>query len=192
MSPKVRSKSINLLEIRDEAQEDELEISHMIEEEKEKGHYDNVQNLRADLVYNRAKAEVKMDSTMLSERMNPDMLANIDDIVTYHWNKRKREIMHQRMVNTMDPVDSTNQEEIEYQLERRKKAMVEGAAFYEALDNEGTAMGTPSGYYVERQQLDTSKLLGNLTSSQSVDVSHILEAAHKRRGDLSQNDIQQE
>lgn len=42
MSPKVRSKSINLLEIRDEAQEDELEISHMIEEEKEKGHYDNV------------------------------------------------------------------------------------------------------------------------------------------------------
>ena len=91
-----------------------------------------------------------MDSTMLSERMNPDMLANIDDIVTYHWNKRKREIMHQRMVNTMDPVDSTNQEEIEYQLERRKKAMVEGAAFYEALDNEGTAMGTPSGYYVER------------------------------------------
>ena len=70
-------------------------------------------------------------------------------------------------------------------MERRKKAFVEGAAFYDALDEEGTAMGT-SGTYVERRPLDTSKLLSN----QSADVSHILEAAHRRRGgDLSSHDI---
>lgn len=61
----------------------------MIEEEKARGHYDTVQKLRSDLVYSRAKAEVAMNSTELSERMNPAVLANIDDIVTYHWNKRK-------------------------------------------------------------------------------------------------------
>ena len=66
------------------------------------------------MVYNRAKAEVKMDSTMLSDRMHPEMLANIDDIITYHWNKRKRQIMHKKMVNSMAPVDSTDREEIEY------------------------------------------------------------------------------
>lgn len=36
--------------------------------------------------------------------------------------------------------------------------MVEGAAFYEALDYEGTALGAPSGNYVERS-MDTSKIL---------------------------------
>ena len=55
-----------------------------------------------------------MDSTMLSDRTHPEMLANIDDIITYHWNKRKRQIMHKKMVNSMAPVDSTDREEIEY------------------------------------------------------------------------------
>lgn len=61
----------------------------------------------------------------------------------------------------MHPVDSTNREEIEYQLARRKRVMVEGAAFYEALDNEGTAMGVP-GSSVETP-FDTSKILANIS-----------------------------
>lgn len=73
--------------IRDDAEDHENELSMMIDKEKELGHYDQVQNLRADLVYTRAKNEVKLDSTILSERMAPEMLDNIDDVVTYHWNK---------------------------------------------------------------------------------------------------------
>jgi hypothetical protein len=62
----------------------------MIDEEREAGNYDQVSHLQGDFVYTRARADVKINQTVLKERMHPVMLNSIDDVVTYHWNKRKQ------------------------------------------------------------------------------------------------------
>lgn len=46
--------------------------------------------------------------------MDPSILNSIDDIVTYHWDKKKREIQHNRVVEMLKPVDSDQMDEIQY------------------------------------------------------------------------------
>ena len=59
------------------------------------GHFDKVSYLRCDDVYERAKFDVTVDHTMHMDRMErSNIIENIDDIVKYHWDKRKKEIQH--------------------------------------------------------------------------------------------------
>jgi len=84
----------------------------VMDEEREWGHYDWVCELQGDLVYTWAKADVKVNATLLSEKMQPSVLDNIEDIVTYHWDRRKKQIQHQKVVGMLQPVDSPAIDEI--------------------------------------------------------------------------------
>ena len=61
-----------------------------MDEERDWGHYDWVCELQGDLVYTWAKADVKVNATLLHEKMHPEVLGNIEDIVTYHWDWWKK------------------------------------------------------------------------------------------------------
>jgi len=91
---------------------DETNLTILMEDERDWGHYDRVCELQGDVVYTWAKAEVHVNATMLSEKMHPDVLATIDDIVTYHWDRRKREIQHKKVVGLLQPIDSPAIDEI--------------------------------------------------------------------------------
>lgn len=69
---------------------DETNITQVMEDERDRGHYDRVCELQGDLVYTWAKADVLVNATLLHEKMHPAVLDNIEDIVTYHWDWRKK------------------------------------------------------------------------------------------------------
>lgn len=94
MSPQVRK-------IMEREIQDESNLTMVMDEERERGHYDRVCELQSDVVYTRAKAEVQMNATILSEKMHPEVLANIDDIVTYHWDRRKKQIQHNKVIDML-------------------------------------------------------------------------------------------
>ena len=112
----------------------------------EAGHLETAKNLEVDIHYARAKTEVFVNQTMLSERMQPEMLDQIDDIVRYHWDKRKKELQHKKTVAMLQPQGSIL-EEVEHQIARRKKALLEGAAFYDAIDNIEDPINQVSGSF---------------------------------------------
>lgn len=124
--------------------------------------------LQADLVYTRAKADVKVNQTILAEKMDPEMInSNIDDIVTYHWNKKKRELQHQKVVDMLSPVDSADRDEIQYQIDRRKKVLQEGEAFYNAIDGNIQPYGGFVGNNTSRTE-EVSRILNNMSMDCSI------------------------
>ena len=165
-----------------EKEDAEADISHMIEEEAKAGHFDKVNYLQADLVYERAKADVNLNHTMHEERMNPKLFDGIEDIVTYHWDKRKKQIQHNKTVHMMNPVDSTDLEEIENQISRRKRVIQEGTAFYNAID--GIDEISPYIYKKTDQSDNVSRILADLSMSR--DESRIAEMANKRLNTITE------
>lgn len=55
-----------------------------------------------------------VNSTILHEKMDPSILENIDDIVTYHWDKWKKLIQHEKVVDMLKPLDSEQMDEIQH------------------------------------------------------------------------------
>ena len=89
--------------------------------------------------------------------MEPEALDEVNQSITYHWNKRKRDLMHNKLVDRFEPIDSTNIDEIDYQISRRKKIIQEGTAFYQAIDGLGES-GRDVGICSKRP-IDTDRLL---------------------------------
>ena len=68
-----------------------------------------------------------------------DHLDEVDRSIAYHWDKTKKKKRHNKMVNRFEPIDSTDLEEIDHQINKRKKIIQEGTAFYQAIDGFGDA-----------------------------------------------------
>ena len=108
-----------------------------------------------------------------------DHLDEVDRSIAYHWDKTKKKKRHNKMVNRFEPIDSTDIEEIDYQINKRKKIIQEGTAFYQAIDGFGDA-GRDVGICSKRP-IDTDRLLKQLSYNKNPVVQKILDEAASRR-----------
>ena len=90
-----------------------------------------------------------------------DHLDEIDKRVSYDRNIASKKRRHNKMVHRFKDIDSTDIEEIDHQINKRKKIIQEGTAFYQAIDGYGDT-GRDVGICSKRP-IDTDRLMKQLS-----------------------------
>ncbi len=142
-----------------------MNLSQNIEEEWVAGHYERANFLETDVAYVKAKADVRINQTMLEDRMNVNQLDQVEDIVTYHWNKRKQQMQHKKVMGMMKPLDPTDMDDLNFQIARRKAVILQGEAFYNGIDQIDDPINIVSGSF--RTRIDTTNILDSISPTKA-------------------------
>lgn len=159
-----------------------------INDESVAGHHDKVSHLKCDLVYHQAKTDVTIDHTMHADSMRREnILTNIDDIVQYHWDKRKKQIQHQRVIDMTSPTKS-NIEEIDEQVDRRRRALQEGRDFYDAIDG----IDSRETEILSNATIRTNKIIDDLKKSRILNLTRQTYEENKANDETQVEQVLQE
>ena len=150
-----------------ESKQVEHDYMNDIRDEAEAGHHHQVTNLKCDLAYHTAKTDITIDHTVHMDKMKRgNILENIDDIVQYHWDKRKQQIQHQRIIEMTSPTKS-EREEIDEQVARRRRILQEGREFYDAIDG----VESRESQILRNATITTNKIIDDLKKSRILDIT---------------------